>query len=1002
MYKRTRWGFAALAIIIALGVYLLNTVPLKKGIDLVGGTLLTYSLDLSHIDDNRAGVAEEVKDIIARRLNAYGLREISVQVQGDDHLIIRLPGTDAQSVEAIKDTIRRAGNLTFRLGVDLGDSDLDTIEAEEATYLADDRAWVREKLVATSAGGPFTKRRPEPPREIVRWHVKTSDTGETTRTRHALGNAHYYDDASGEWVAEDIVDGSYLARVNGTVDENFRNAVAFTFQGEGAARFGDLTGKNIGRPLTILLDDEIMQIATIQARITTAGQITGDFSNDEVKGIVTVLRGGSLPTKPQLESESTVGSALGHDSIDASIRSMALGLGAVLVFMLVYYMVGGVAANQALILNILHLLGCVVYFRQDLTLPGIAGILLTVGMAVDANVLIYERVREERGRGKSIQRALAAAYQRAFWVIFDSNITTLLTGIVLFKFGTGPVRGFAVTLIIGIIVSFFTSIYVTRLVLSLLLNLGLVKDLRMMEIFKTPRVPFVAHQRLFFRASLILIAVTWFFVISRGQNNFGIDFNGGAQVGMNLKRTVKVEDMRSLVEELKAENPKLFIDYNLQTVGVQEGGASNRFILLARADESVGVAEAQGAPGGAGQAPAQVPAPGSDVPGSDVPVQLPAEVPTEAVTEDTAAEDAPPAAATQVRNVLEKKLAEKDLLLPPPFPLVEWVPDDAPGAVPGTFFLNLQVNLLEVQPRLTKDYLKNELTKYLEDDPRTRAAAAGDGAEYTGIRIESVERVPNEVETIAAYRMKSSSYRPPAVGSPDFVKIPSREQVAEVLRGYFTQPPEEEGQQLFVLAEPFSQVDSVSGSVASSLQRDAIVAIFIAMLGIVFYISLRFDFIYGLAAVAALLHDILISVGVAAVTDHFFSGLFPVKINLTEVAAILTIIGFSINDTIVIFDRVRENLQLLGRRKLAFRDVVDMSINQTLSRTIWTSLTTFLVVLVLLGFGGIPVRGFAFIFCVGIVSGTYSTIFVAGPIVIWLHERSLERRRAPDAVGATA
>lgn len=995
MYKRTRWGFTALAIIIALGVYLLNTVPLKKGIDLVGGTLLTYSLDLSHIDDNRAGVAEEVKDIIARRLNAYGLREISVQVQGDDHLIIRLPGTDAQSVEAIKDTIRRAGNLTFRLAVDLGDSDLDNIEAEETTYLAEDRAWVREKLAATSSGRPFAKRRPEPPREIVRWNVKTSETGETTRTRHALGNAHYFDDASGEWIAEDIVDGSYLARVNGTVDENFRNAVAFTFQGEGAARFGDLTGKNIGRPLTILLDDEIMQIATIQSRITTAGQITGDFTDDEVTSIVTVLRGGSLPTKPQLESESTVGSALGHDSIDASIRSMALGLGAVLVFMLIYYMVGGIAANLALILNIFLLLVCVIWFRQDLTLPGIAGILLTVGMAVDANVLIYERVREERSRGKSIQRAMAAAYQRAFWVIFDSNITTLLTGIVLFKFGTGPVRGFAVTLIIGIIVSFFTSIYVTRLVLSLLLNLGVVKDLRMMEIFKTPRVPFVAHQRLFFRASLIVIAVTWFFVISRGQNNFGIDFNGGAQIGMNLKRALKVEDMRNLVEELKAENPKLFVDYNLQTVGVQEGGASNRFILLARADESAGVADAQGLPGGAGQAPAQVPAPGSDVPGSEIPVQLPAEFPTEA-----AAEAAPATAATQFRNVLEKKLAEKDLLLPPPFPLVEWVPDDAPGAVPGTFLLNLQVNLLEVQPRLTKDYLKNELTKFLEDDPRTKAAAAGDSAEYAGIRIESVERVPNEVETVATYRMKSSSYRPPAVGSPDFLKIPSREQVTEVLRGYFTQPPEEEGQQLFVLAEPFSQVDSVSGSVASSLQRDAVVAIFIAMLGIVFYISLRFDFIYGLAAVAALLHDILISVGVAAVTDHFFSGLFPVKINLTEVAAILTIIGFSINDTIVIFDRVRENLQLLGRRKIPFRDVVDMSINQTLSRTIWTSLTTFLVVLVLLGFGGIPVRGFAFIFCVGIVSGTYSTIFVAGPIVIWLHERSLERRRSADAVAA--
>ena len=959
MYKRTRWGFAALAILVGLCLWLFASVDIKYGIDLRGGTLLSYKLDLSQIDQDRSSVAEQVKDIIARRLNSYGLKEISVAVQGEDHLIVRLPGTDPQSAEEIKRQIRTAGNLTFRLvtgGPDDGTSaDLNSVEEEERDYLVADRRWVREKLAAEEAGRDFAERRPQPPLELVRWYdtEDTDGSGGTIKRRYSLSNEHEYDVETGSWLPDGVVSGSFLNRVMATTDQNLRPAVSFEFQGEGARMFGDLTGKNIGRNLAILLDDDVMQVAEIKDRISTQGQLSGSFTDKEVFGIVTVLRGGSLPTKPQLESESTVGSVLGQDSIDASFRAMAFALLAVLLFMLFYYMLGGLVANIALALNVFFILAYVVCFRQDLTLPGIAGILLTIGMAVDANILIYERVREERKAGKSLQRALTTGYQRAFWVIFDSNLTTLLTGFVLFNFGTGPVRGFAITLISGIIASFFTSIFVTRLIISLLFKLGLMKEFRMLQLFETPRIPFVAKQKPFFIASFAVIAVTWVFVIMRGQSNFGIDFNGGAQISMNLNKVVSVADMRKLVVGLKADNPDLFLDHNLQTVDSGASGGSKSYILLTRPKDEPAVEGAI--------------------------VANPAE---------------------RVRQVLEARLNAEGLLLPNPFPVIDWKADEDGGALTGSSILSLDVNLLEVSPQLTNERLKIDLNNLLDADPLIAGRAEGVPSTFTGVKIASVEPVRTDPLGISTYRVTTTSYQPPQPGSSSLGKVPSQQQVSEALRGYFSTPQKEDGGALFVLAEPFSQVDTVSGSVARTLQGDAIIAIFISMLGIVFYVSLRFEFIFGLGAVAALFHDIMMAVGVAAFTDHFFSGVFPVKINLTEVAAILTIIGFSINDTIVIFDRIRENLQLPGKRKLKFADIVDMSINQTLARTIWTSLTSLLVVVVLLGFGGVAVRGFAFIFCVGIISGTYSTVFIAGPIVIWLHERSVQRREEAAAVSA--
>ena len=227
--------------------------------------------------------------------------------------------------------------------------------------------------------------------------------------------------------------------------------------------------------------------------------------------------------------------------------------------------------------------------------------------------------------------------------------------------------------------------------------------------------------------------------------------------------------------------------------------------------------------------------------------------------------------------------------------------------------------------------------------------------------------------------------------------IPTREQVIDAVRKVFV--AEGKTSQL-QLSEPFPEVATVGRRVASGLQADALVALFISIVGIVFYMSLRFEFIYGLAGIVALLHDVMVAIGVTALTDQLLSTSFPVKINLNELAAILTIIGFSINDTIVLFDRIRENTEILAKRKISLEDNMNLSINQTLSRTIWTSVTVLLVTVVLLGFGGESIRGFAFVFAVGTVAGVYSTVFIACPVALWLHRRAVARRAAQEALEA--
>ncbi len=443
MLKKTGWSFTLIGLILGGCIFFLATGKFNLGIDLRGGTELTYQLDLSRVEEKGTGqsAAETIKTTVANRLDIFGLKEISIAVQGSDRLVVQFPGAkDSQEVDNLKSQVEQAGKLEFQLVAldsEQTSARIAEVVAEEQKYLADDRAWFTEKkkfddayLTKEETPPDFTKERPKEPEFIARPEVFSEEVGGRTKIIERPEN---------RWrnrltVLQNPlkVSGSYLTRAAPTYDENGRPAVSFSFNPEGAGKFAELTAPaNKGRLLSIVLDDNIREVASIRSRIYDQGQLTGSFTNADIRGIVTVLKGGSLPTKPALISETTVGAVLGHDSLRNGTIAVGAGLIGILVFMAFYYLVGGMVANFALVFNIIIILAYVMVFRQTLTFPGIAGILLTIGMAVDANILIFERVREELGKGKSLLHGLSAGYQRAFWVIFDSNVTTILSGIVL-------------------------------------------------------------------------------------------------------------------------------------------------------------------------------------------------------------------------------------------------------------------------------------------------------------------------------------------------------------------------------------------------------------------------------------------------------------------------------------------------------------------------------------------------------------------------------------------
>ncbi len=715
---------------------------IRLGLDLRGGTEFVLRVKTEEIRDKSAlqDAPQRALEIIRNRVDQYGLAEPEIYREGADRIIVKLPGVSELEKEAVRDLLKRAAYLEFRMVHESNDWLVAHMKDPDFVPPA---GYEKKKLVEEHLG--------EKTEEILWVEIRPELTGQ------------YLKNAGIEY---QMTGTPYV-----TLSFNRKGAILFANTTRKYAPGGTMNPGRVGRRMAIVLDGKVYSAPVIEEEIPGGEAIIrGSFSQEEAQALSIVLRSGALPAPIEIIEERGVDPSLGRESVRGGLIAGLSGMALVMVFVLVYYMLAGMLADGALIMNIVLIFGVLALFRPNLTLPGIAGIILTIGMAVDANVLIYERIREEQAAAKRIRSAIFAGYEKAFSTIFDANVTTLLTAVILGYFGSGPVRGFAITLSVGILASMFTALVVTRVGFEWLLEFNLVKRLRMLSLIRNPSFDFLGKRKLAFGLSLLLIVVGMVVFAMRGDDNFGVDFTGGVAVTFSVDRTVPANEIE-----------KTLVDAGLTKIRVQ--------------------------------------------------------------------------------------------------------------------------------------YKKNT----------------------EGMHLVEI-RTPNQDEA---------------------------EKIDDILVARFPD-----------VGFSRQQLDIVGATVGKELRKKAVWAMALSLVGILIYISWRFEFAFAIGAIVALAHDVLITLGAIAVTGRYLS--------LPLLAALLTIIGYSLNDTIVVFDRIREDMAISGKRK-SLIDLMNQSINETLSRTLITSLTTLLVVLTLYLFGGGVINDFAFALLVGIVVGTYSSIFVASPVVLLMH-----------------
>jgi SecD/SecF fusion protein len=570
-----------------------------------------------------------------------------------------------------------------------------------------------------------------------------------------------------------------------SLDQFGQRQIILRFNNTGGKDFAELTKKNIGRQLAIVLDNKLYSAPVINSAITGgSAEISGQFSQEECKAISDALVSGSLPFEIKVGAIFNTDPTLGKANVLNGIWAGIMALIVVVLFISIYYLRAGLVAIFALGVNVILVLGALAAFDATLTLPGIAGIILTMGMAVDANVLIFERIREELNKGKSLSIAITQGYKHAFTTIIDANLTTLFTALILMKVGTGPVKGFAVTLSIGIFTSVFTALFLTRLIFDYFERFFKFKTMAMCSWLKEPKFDFLSKRKIAFVISSTLIVFSLVFCLTKGSNMLGIDFTGGTQFTFSYQKRVPIQEIR---DTLKKHDYDAKVTYKT-SLGSQ---ADNKKLEI----------------------------------------------------------------------LIRKNIAIE------------------------------------------------------EGDEK--------------------------------------------ITSP-------KEKIGTLLNGKFKEAKFEGGHE-----------SSLGGLVGWEFSKSAIYAIVLAFLGIILYISIRFEFAYAIASIIALMHDVIIATGIFVLCGN--------EVSLPVVAALLTIIGYSLNDTIVVFDRIREGLAL--NPDMHYKKVINMSINKTLSRTILTSLTTLLVLIILFFFGGIAINDFVLVMLLGVIIGTYSSIFVASPIVAYWHKK---------------
>lgn len=790
---------------------------IKLGLDLKGGSSFVLQVDaadvakkmveaddsLKSVDDvNESKLKERVKEVrdiavevVRNRIDVLGTAEPEIYPEGDNRIVVRLPGADANTRAEAKAQMSRDAVLNFKL-----------VHLDSAT-------WVRElfssgqvppgfKYAGQDDSGPYYVR-------------DRADMPDEKLTREFFDKLKRFGGKPADFMLmEDrLQDGStiyrpeYIERRLQLGGDKIKDAfvsydqmtglpkISLEFDDKGKKEFGRITELNSPkedgtyRRLAIILDDTLYSAPRIKEAIYSGrAEISGSFTVTEARRLVNVLRAGALPGRVRIVEERTVAPTLGQDSIDSGIKAIMYGGATVLLFMALYYLIPGLIADLSLVFVLLLLpvgmvlsagfLGVIsgslegsAVSLPTLTLYGIAGIVLTVGMAVDANVLTFERMREEWKVGKSVSGSINAGYNKAFSTILDANVTTLLTAVILFWKGSGPIRGFAVTLSAGILVSMFIVLIITRLFFNSLADGGLLKSVKMNAIpfLQNANFNFLGARVFAAILSLSLIVASWAYFFQKGEANFGVDFTGGSVITFKFEQKQDIENIRAALTE-------------------------------------------------AGFASANI--------------------------------------------AYQTDLHGKD-------------------------FLEVKVGV------------------------------SGEDAEPA---LSAIKQLPGGYEDI--------------------------------------------------------NVASVGSQIGAELKKKGMWALIWSLVGIIIYISIRFEFAFAMGAIVALAHDVLITIGLYCA--------FGRELSMPIIAALLTIVGYSVNDTIVVFDRIREDLKLIKGK--SYKEIANLSINQTLSRTMLTSFTTLLTIIMLLIFGGGAVYDFALALCIGIIVGTYSSVFVATPIVLFWHK----------------
>ena len=956
---------------------------LKLGIDLSGGTILVYEVSPDSLSSGFD--MDELISALKQRADPQGVRETPIRKVGGNRIEIILPKASPEEVEEVKKMLTDVGSLEFRILANrkhdseaipraMGPGGLakpparykwarlgEIATGSNPTFTADSltdptQNWQRDRYAGTdvvltgkdSSGAERTVSIP-----ISRNSVDTLTLAEP----HGLASIDSYRleyNPSGihagnpnnplpsdpivreEQVSEGLteiyilcvldrqnVTGAYLSRASVQTDERLQPAVGFQFNRQGARRFGQLTREHLPEEggafkyqLAILLDNLVMSAPSINSEIRDSGIIEGGpqgFKVKEVQHLVNVLQAGSLPAtlNPTPLQEENVGPTLGEDSITKGWRAIWVSMLAVPLFMIFYYRFSGVVAVLALIVNMILLVGTMAFLQATFSLPGLAGLALTIGMAVDANVLIFERMREEKEKGHSLSQQIRNGFDHAWVAIFDSHVTNLLASMILYAVGTEEIRGFALIMIIGMLWNLFTAVFMSRHIFETALARGWLREIRMRKMLTKTNFDFVGPRHYCIAASLVLIALGLAAFFARGRTMYNIDFTGGTLVTIRLNE--EDPEIHSLSDSQRTEFVRrqagVLPDVTIESLRVGQAQKASRFNIR------------------------------------------------------TTDQD-PQHVKTEIIEAFGNALAKINMTVGEAQP----IPPAEEGEIDrfaGGRQYELSFNTTAFNSAQTPaQVVSAEFTRVLEAADIVNPSS----------RFEVVPAPVSAEEKAAAgggARLLLRTDLEPDIAAAELVAL--KDSLAN-------------NRDLL-----FERVTNFGSTVAGEMRVLAIVAAVASWVMIIVFLWWRFkSFTYGLAAVLALVHDVLITLG--AVAASYWLALIPgvgnllmieqFKIDLPMVAAFLALIGFSVNDTIVIFDRIRENK---GKSPHFTKRLVNDAINQTLSRTVLTTLTAWMVVVVLYVLGGEGLHGFAFALVVGFLAGTYSSVFIATPILIdWI------------------